>query len=76
MKSEIESQMKSEIESEIQPKIENDYSIIINKLNDIQNKLEIILEIIESSYYYLGPIIYIRNKFYDLLDYLKKYKND
>lgn len=72
MKSEIE----SEIESEIQPKIENDYSIIINKLNDIQNKLEIILEIIENSYYYLGPIIYIRNKFYDLLDYLNKYKND
>lgn len=72
MKSEIE----SEIESQIEPKIENDYYTIINKLNDIQNKLDIILEIIETSYNYLRPIIFIRNKYYDLLDYFKKYKND
>jgi hypothetical protein len=68
--------MKSEIESQIAPKNETDYSIIISKLNDIQNKLNVILEIVENSYYYLGPIIYIKNKFYDLLDYFKKYKKN
>lgn len=70
----MESEIESQIKSEIGPNIETDYSVIINKLNDIQHKLNIILEIIENSYYYLGPIIFIRNKFNDLQHYLKKYK--